>query len=553
MKDKEKRPKRTNETDLLTLPQNTRREFVEKAGKFVLAGMGYEIMSLLPVLIPDGASAGVGGARPQEANIVKWKFRTSEGNFSTPAIASDGSIYFASKRRSSRGKTGWLYAISSNDTLKWSYKLSKGGFTSSPAVGADGTTYIHVCEDYKKNSSGLCEKGALYAINSSGKLKWKFYYKKMMIESTPVVDSKGVIYFSDKWGKSKVYAVTSDGKLKWKYNKRYNPAIGPDGNIYVGGKGGVLYAINPDGKQKMKFKPRDGSGFPSPVIGPNGVVYYRSNENLYAVNPDGTLRWKFGECGSGHWKPIVGPDGTVYIGLLAIGPDGKLKWKSHIKVLDTYSYDCYSDISSPNMIKMKFHSYPVIGVDGTLYVAGDNLNLYAINPDGTQKWRYTVRELKNELNRRSWRGKITTYTPTLTMGRNGTIYLGTEGYLYAIDPSIAAKYCSVCTGTCTQSCTMSCTKKCIYACIESCTASCTKSCTSSCIGGCTECTSGCTGCTSGCTYGCTGGCTKCTISCISSCTVSCTSGCTRSCTYGCTSGCTTCTGVTTTCTYGRPS
>ena len=58
--------------------------------------------------------------------------------------------------------------------------------------------------------------------------------------------------------------------------------------------------------------------------------------------------------------------------LYAINPDGTQKW-----AFSTGSY---------------ITSSPAIGADGTIYVGSDDDNLYAINPDGTQKWAFPTGE-----------------------------------------------------------------------------------------------------------------------------------------------------------------
>ena len=45
------------------------------------------------------------------------------------------------------------------------------------------------------------------------------------------------------------------------------------------------------------------------------------------------------------------------------------------------------------------HSSPAIGADGTIYVGSDDGKLYAINPDGTQKWAFTTGGLGHFLRR----------------------------------------------------------------------------------------------------------------------------------------------------------
>ena len=119
----------------------------------------------------------------------------------------------------------------------------------------------------------------------------------------------------------------------------------------------------------------------------------------------GTLKWKFQIYGTyNESSPAIGSDGTIYVGgsgyyLYAINLDGTLKWKF--------------DVSS-------YHSSPAIGSNGTIYVKNDDY-LYAINSDGSYKWKFD------------------TYyyiSSSPAIGSDGTIYVGTYGsynYLYAIN------------------------------------------------------------------------------------------------------------------------
>ena len=56
----------------------------------------------------------------------------------------------------------------------------------------------------------------------------------------------------------------------------------------------------------------------------------------------------------------------------------------------------YSTEDNPGIEKWRFHSRgwveecPVIDNDGIVYFGGDKDCLYAINPDGTEKWRYEL-------------------------------------------------------------------------------------------------------------------------------------------------------------------
>jgi sugar lactone lactonase YvrE len=107
---------------------------------------------------------------------------------------------------------------------------------------------------------------------------------------------------------------------------------------------------------------------------------------LYAINPGGTQLWKF-TAGTNEYidtSPAIGSDGTIYIAsnsynnstqinagyLYAINPDGTQLWKF------TAGTDEY------------IGSSPAIGSDGTIYIATSSYNystqtesgyLYAIN------------------------------------------------------------------------------------------------------------------------------------------------------------------------------
>jgi FOG: WD40-like repeat len=63
-------------------------------------------------------------------------------------------------------------------------------------------------------------------------------------------------------------------------------------------------------------------------------------------------------------------------------------------------------------------SSPAVGPDGTVYVGSYDTNFYAINPDGSEKWRVAT-------------GGVIESSPAI--GRNGLVYVGsTDGNLYGV-------------------------------------------------------------------------------------------------------------------------
>lgn len=178
-----------------------------------------------------------------------------------------------------------------------------------------------------------------------------------------------------------------------------------------------------DGTVKWIFK-ADDDFESSPTIGADGTIYLGSHKNkVYAINSDGTLKWKF-DAGEPVYDPIydvwkgilstpaISEDGTIYITslsnfLFALSPDGTEKWKFPMK----------TSIST--------WSSPAIGVDGTIYVgsarSGSGGKIYAINPEGKEKWSF---QAKSDV------------FPTPAIGEDGTIYIGSGsvGDFYAIKP-----------------------------------------------------------------------------------------------------------------------
>lgn len=117
--------------------------------------------------------------------------------------------------------------------------------------------------------------------------------------------------------------------------------------------------------------------------------------------------WQVAATDSITTSPAVAFDGTVYVGstdktLYAINPDGSQKWA----FLTGGGLDSAS---------------PAIGADGTIYAGSNDSKLYAVNPDGSQKWVHDFGT-----------GVFASNSPAVAA--DGTLYLkGGDGYVYAIN------------------------------------------------------------------------------------------------------------------------
>lgn len=130
------------------------------------------------------------------------------------------------------------------------------------------------------------------------------------------------------------------------------------------------------------------------------------------------VKWVF-ELGNGSGL-VIGHDGTIYaVGvyyqseayLYAINPDGTLKWKTEL----SGKY-----ISS---------SSPVIASDGTIYFGLDDQNLYAVSSSGEKLWQFNTRDCNN-------------LPPAV--GSDGVIYASSAFGLYAINPDGTQKWLHEC-------------------------------------------------------------------------------------------------------------
>ena len=126
-------------------------------------------------------------------------------------------------------------------------------------------------------------------------------------------------------------------------------------------------------------------------------------------------------------SPTIGPDGTIYMGsgtatsglthggmFFAIDPNGTQKWSYTISNVNYY-----------------FYGSSAIGTDGTIYVGSyeaASSKLYAFNPNGTVKWT-------NSTGNDNWGSPA--------IGPDGTIYIASDAKkLYAFNPDGTVKWTS---------------------------------------------------------------------------------------------------------------
>ena len=367
----------------------------EKEGSQSSTGNGGIMDSAWPMYCHDARHTGI-SPYGKEGNyyMIKWKCWIEQLPNSSPAIDKNGTIYI--------GGGDWeFFAIYPNGTVKWKYETG-GSIESSPAIAEDGTIYVG------------CNNGYLLALNENGKRKWRVQICHGGVYSSPVIDENGTIYIAGVPGRN-IVAINPNGTKKWSYYTNdwvYDePAIDEKGILYCGSNDGFLYAIFKDnGTLKWKYKTKYDSN--SPTIGDDGIIYFCSNDRyLRALYPDGTLKWKF----SIGWdaltsSPALGNDGNIYFGCHA----GYIYSVNYSTGEENWRYPTYCDQFDQEV------SAPVaIDKYGIIYAGDWDGNFYAINPDGTARWK-----LKTD--------NAIFVSPVIA--EDGTVYIASwDGYLYALD------------------------------------------------------------------------------------------------------------------------
>jgi outer membrane protein assembly factor BamB len=249
---------------------------------------------------------------------LKWKFQLDSAVKGSPVVSSQNVIYVTTASR--------VYAFSSEGVSLW-HETYDGGLTyvpgksfgsySSPAIDTNGTIYINTMNS--NNVLSLC------AFNIDGSMKWSLPLPEIEF-STPTIGDNGIIYVAGghiaNQGQYGLYAVNPDGTLLWSYTligMTYlsNPAIGPDGTIYIGSDDWHLYAINPNGTLKWKYLTLDSLNGCSFAIDSSGAVVFSNGGGgaiIYAIKPDGTLKWQIKPGLYLNRHPVLTSHGRIYMG-----------------------------------------------------------------------------------------------------------------------------------------------------------------------------------------------------------------------------------------------
>lgn len=246
----------------------------------------------------------------------KWTyaFGGTDDSTGSPAIAADGTIYFATSLV--------LYSVSSAGALNWS---QSNGYRSNPVLAGDGTLYI---EDGLDN---------LLAIHPTGVGAWT-YKAAGLGNGDPIVGADGRIYFAANPGlnadQGYVYAMNPDGTNAWTASTPTfvdRIGMGPDGTIYFQGLDDTIRQVTSSGSLGWTHTLKYPASCGTFAVAGDGTLYVTCGNNadapasVEAIRPDGTTAWTLSLLTTqlAYSYPAIGADGSLYFGwqtLMAIRP-----------------------------------------------------------------------------------------------------------------------------------------------------------------------------------------------------------------------------------------
>jgi outer membrane protein assembly factor BamB len=320
----------------------------------------------------DAHDSGAGTVPAAYHGDEPWSFKTGAGLFITPVIDGNGIVYFGSADH-------YFYALNPDGRLCW--KLRTGNIIDAAAALAPSGRAVTIgsADDY------------LYDLSTNPaahrRVIWRYH------ATLPPVPGQLVDWWED------------------------DIAYGPDGNIYTGNTGGVVYSFTPRGRLRWTYRGSTNSVWTMPAFGTDGTTYWGSvDRSIFALNGTGAARWSTPTLGFVVSSPAIGSDGTVYTGsfdskLYALDPQtGVAKW--------TFGTNDHI-YSSPAL------GHDALGNTTAVYVASTDGSVYALTPSGKLIWSYDT-------------GEPIRSSPVLgpaPKGQSGQIlYVGSsDGSLYALN------------------------------------------------------------------------------------------------------------------------
>jgi hypothetical protein len=275
--------------------------------------------------------------RPAISGRIKWRFITDGYSYHRAGVSSDGTIYV-------NDTNGFVYALAPDGGLKWITRVSDLGAYGPVSVGGNGTIYVATI---RPSGVGSYQDGTIVALNPDGTEKWAFV----------APDTQTV---------------------------RAGPNVGPDGKVYV-----IIRPENPNATNLAALDPNDGH------------VVWNFNDDYFKYGHQGKELFFGTQFVYFQFESFTFPHGGFYAHRLDTG--------DRVRAIQNYATDGVVVVAPDQTAHNSMESWapalasliwtfpifgqgpttaPEVGIDSVHYIVQNYYRLYAINPNGSEKWRY---------------------------------------------------------------------------------------------------------------------------------------------------------------------
>lgn len=340
-----------------------------------------------------------------------------------PAHATVGAVYACTTQTSdpTGAEVSYMFDWGDGTRSPWSAFVAGGqAFADTHTYTVPGRYSIRVRARNARRSSGWSAPLSVTVDPTEGNIRWSFTYTdpedpqdsaEFSLNTFGLDQTRDAAYIGCEYGALNCRRL--DGTRRWEFidldeNEFYPaPAIDDEGSIYISCANDSFYAINPDGTRKWTIYIGE-EVMATAAISVGGTLYIHTNgDSLLAVTSNGQRLWSH-RTGGGYSSPVIGKDGTVYVAsqlgsLYALDPySGVRKW---VYGLSTSQIDASPAIDDSL---------------GVIYVADEDGRLASVNLiDGTENWQVLVGDQPS--------------SPVI--GPDHTVYVGTSGRLLALRPA----------------------------------------------------------------------------------------------------------------------
>jgi outer membrane protein assembly factor BamB len=332
-------------------------------------------------------------------------------------LLAGGRVFYWSFGRTQIAQKPRVQLVARNSPIKWMQVLPDQ-LISSPVIGNDGSIYTATFG------------GAIYALDSSGEVRWTYHVDPHEIPSALMRDAEDNLYFTTN---ARVFSLTASGRKRWETDcapLNPFPRVVQEGALTrdtVFTTCGENFAAldTADGRELWKVPYTFFQYNTTPVVLRSGAIVLPEDQSLAAVDRNGNSLWNFPppKYINPKPRPALSLDQMFFSSAIAVGPDESLYLGSGDGEFSSFSAEGVLNwtYDAGPLRKIFFTASPVITSDGTVIATSTEASVYAFTSTGELRWSVHVGP-----------GVKSMIQPSPVLGSDRTIYVLAAGKLLAL-------------------------------------------------------------------------------------------------------------------------